>query len=398
MVERNRQFSSFARAAHGVRRRWREGTRAWGRLRRPFTAIILTAGVALALLWYASGPALMSREPQLGHVVRAYGTVRMGSEWKRLETGKGLTTPVRSGEQIQTGEHSAAQVLFFGGSRLELEAGSVAQVYREQGQVVVRVILGTGYFEFSGDSELGRSFAWVKPNGKLALVPRDSRVVMALHAARRIEDAVEDQAIEIKVIEADSRDPENVELAMLANGGGEVEGFVPLIVPPIVERARAGDEESAEPTVLGRHLASLRDAGIGHPRAIFPPSEAVLNLETAIKSAFKWTTVRGPLANPVVGYEVVVRPAFNYEVEDTARKNQIFRTKGLPEFGSEEDPENPQTASLPLDRIGGTGVFLWSVRAVTANGTRGPASASRWLEIKFPEMLRAPEILTPRVE
>lgn len=350
------------------------------------------------MLWYATGPAMQRREPQLGHVVRAYGTVRIGSEWNRLATGKGLTVPMRSGDQIQTGEHSAAQVLFFGGSRLELEAGSVAQVYREQGQVVVRVILGTGYFEFSGDSEIGRSFAWVKPNGKLALVPRDSRVVMALHAARRLEDAVEDQAIEVKVIEADSRDPENIELAMLANGGGETEGFVPLIVPPIVEKPRAADDEEGEPAVLGRHLASLRENGIGHPRAIYPPSEAVLNLETAIKSAFKWTTVSGPAQNPVVGYEVVVRPAFNYEVEDTARKHQVFRTKGLPEFGSEENPENPHTASLPLDRIGGTGVFLWSVRAVTADGTRGPASASRWLEIKFPEMLSAPQILTPRVE
>ena len=42
-------------------------------------------------------------------------------------------------------------------------------------------------------------------------------------------------------------------------------------------------------------------------------------------------------------------------VEDTARKTQVFKMKKL---------------EVPIDRINGSGVFLWSVRAVTANGDR----------------------------
>lgn len=364
-----------ARAAHAVRRRTRELERAFRRVRGSVAGFGVVA--LLALLW-PLWPG-ETRAP-IGHVIRAYGSLRLGDEWRHFETGKPLTETLRDGDQLQTGEHSAAQMLFFGGSRLELEAGSVAQVFREpaRGDVVIRMILGTGYFEFAGDSELGRHFAWEMPNGKLARVPRDERVIMTLHATRRLDDAVDAQSIEVSVVKAPARlkDPDGLELAMLANNGGEVEGLVPLIVPPIDEREGMYERAPA--------AAARLSSPLGHPQAIYPMPEAVMGVEEMERNQFRWKGVAGLPNDPIVAYEIVVRPAFNYEVDDTARKYQVFRTK------------NPD--ELPLARIGGSGVFLWSVRAVTAGGERSPSSSARWLEIKFPDMLRAPDLLTPKVE
>jgi hypothetical protein len=93
--------------------------------------------------------------------------------------------------------------------------------------------------------------------------------------------------------------------------------------------------------------------------------------------------VPSPPGDPVVSYEVVVRPAPGYEVEDSARKVQVFRR------AKEE---------LDAEAVNGSGVFLWSVRAVTASGKRSPSSRPRWLEVKMPKLLKAPEVIQPQVK
>lgn len=91
-----------------------------------------------------------------------------------------------------------------------------------------------------------------------------------------------------------------------------------------------------------------------------------------------------PGADPIVAYEIVVRPAFGYPVEESANKVQIFQRK--------------KKADLPIEKINGGGVFLWTIHAVTASGRIGPDTKARWLEIKFPKLLVAPQLIKPIVQ
>jgi hypothetical protein len=318
-----------------------------------------------------------SRRAQLGHVTRAYGTVRLNQEWRRLDSSHSLLEDLFAGDQLQTGEHSAAQVLFFGGSRLELEAGSVVRVEGTDDEVKLRLLLGRAYFEFAGDASAGPAarFRVRGAEGKDLELPEEARVVLGLNAAESLEGAVE-----LNVIDAGerrsaaqglrARSPEDLELRLLAQGS-EVVNLRPLIVPPIEDAGR------------GPAVAS---APVGKPRPVFPRPEALVDVERDPKIAFSWK--RPPAeapADPIIGYEIIVRPAFNYEVEDRARIVQVFKARST-------------ESELPIEKVNGSGVFLWSVRAVTASGARGPASSSRWLEIKFPKLLRAPELMKPNVK
>ena len=117
----------------------------------------------------------------------------------------------------------------------------------------------------------------------------------------------------------------------------------------------------------------------------FPRNDAEVDVSDTL-AAFKWRPAAAQAQDPVVSYELNVRPAFGYEVEDVARKYQTL-------------PVTEQLGSpgLPLARVNGSGVFLWSVRAVTASGQRGPASSTQWLELRFPKILLAPQLMKPRL-
>lgn len=300
------------------------------------------------------------KAPVLGNVTRAFGTVKNGVG-NRLETGRSILVPFHLGDQIQTGEESAAELLFHGGSILQLESGTIVRFEEDGDQVSIRMMMGRAYFEF----QTGQRFAFRKRDGTVAEVPEGKRLVLTLSA---VEDM--DQAVEVQMLDSDQSFDSlaDIELQYLARGN-EVANLRPLIVRPIEDMDRLPAEFDARDLKL-------------RPRIRGPKNEAGVDLNRE-EEQFEWTKVSGSVDDPVIGYEIVIRPAFNYSVEDRARQERVFKSK---------DPE------LSLEKVGGEGTFLWSVRAVTASGKRGPAWAAHWLEVKFPKQLLAPELMKPKVE
>jgi hypothetical protein len=310
----------------------------------------------------------------LGHITRVYGTVKL-EHTGRLEAGQNLLAPFHLGEQIQTGEDSAAEALFFGGSLLELQSGSVARFEDSGENVSIQVLMGKAYFEFPPEAVSGKHFVFKTADGKLAELPSSRRVVVSLNSASRFEDAVEVKSMDPN---QDVGSLDEAEMKYMAMEDSEYSGEHPLLVRPIAENGGPNGE--------GRTPASNPTYDRVKAQPMNPSNDETIDIESKEKIAFSWKPTAGPARDPVVGYEVEVRPAFGYEVEDRARTKRVIP---IGEKGVNQ---------LAVDNVGGGGVFLWSVRAITANGNRGPASTPRWLEIKFPKQLAAPELLKPKVE
>lgn len=338
----------------------------------------LLAAAGMAGLYLAFDHGLLSSEvfsgrgASVGHVIRAYGTVRKArvpaSEFpaseRRLATGREILAALRTGEQVQTGEDSSAEILFHGGSILQLTAGTLV-TFEEgaDGEIALRLILGRAFLELSSESA---RFVFRKSDGTPAEIPPGKTFVLALNAL-----ASYDEAVEVRALEAANPAASATELEMRALAHGEEFGQrYAVLVPPVVEGAR-------EPRMASKD----RMAPVRAPAGVRPGQEANVAVNT-LDEEFRWNPSNGPSEDPVTGYEFRIRPAFGYQVEDGARKDQVFLTK---------EPR------LPMAKVGGAGVFLWSVRAITAGGKKGNPSAARWLELSFPRLLFAPEIKKPRV-
>ncbi len=336
----------------------REGRYSWV---FPFIVLFCASFAALAL-FFVNWQTNWFSPPVIGHVTKAYGTVKLAGldrqDQARLESSPDLLVPLHIGDQLQTGEDAAAEVLFYGGSTLQMEQGTVAE-FEDLGQdVAIRMVLGRAYFQLPAESSGGRPIVFESADGKQVEVPDGKSLVLTLDAAKKLEDAVDVQVVETDQAPDLFTDPE---LRYLAHGE-ESPDSAPLIVPPIESQGRF----RPPPVLYAGVLKNIR-----------PTNEEVSNLVGRNSAYFAWDKSAGAASDPVVAYEVVVRPAFGYDVEDEARRRQIFRRKN---------------SHMSMDKVGGGGVFLWSVRAVTKKGERGPASAPRWLEIRFPKTLPPPEI------
>jgi hypothetical protein len=336
--------------------------------------VLLLASVTMLASYYIDQNGLFpkfERRPLIGHITRAYGTVRHSpaESWGRLETGRSLLVPLRLGDQLQTGDDSAAEILFFGGGILQLEPGTVVKFEEDEDNIAIRMIMGRGFLEMPPQFA-GKSFGFRDASGNAVPLPEGKRFVMTLNAVDRLEDAVD-----LKIVEADAPDSiDNLELRYLAHGE-EFKNLYPMLVPPIDDNGKLGGLNNDDRSQL---------ALIRRPRPLYPEREAEVDVEKNPKLLMSWEKVPVPEMETVVYYEVIVKPAFNYAVQDTARRFQVFKAK--------------KGETLPIDKVGGGGVFLWSVRAVLASGKRGPSSTKRWLEIKFPKQLMAPTLLKPKVE
>jgi hypothetical protein len=342
----------------------------------PFVVLSLASAAMLASFFidrHGLFPKFNQR-PLIGHITRAYGTVRHSpaESWGRLETGRNLLIPLKLGDQLQTGDDSAAEILFFGGAILQLEPGTVVKFEDDdddENNVVLRMIMGRGFLEMPRDLA-GKAFGFRDSAGNGVRLPSGKRFVMTLSAVDRLEDAVD-----LKVVETDTPDSiDSIELRYLAHGE-EIKNQYPVLVPPIEDTGRLaglGNDDRGQLSLVGK------------PRPLFPERESEVDIEKDPKLMMTWEKLKVPELESVVAYEVVVKPAFNYEVQDTARRYQVFKAKRGEQF--------------PIEKIGGGGVFLWSVRAVLASGKRSPSSNKRWLEIKFPKQLMAPQLLKPKIE
>lgn len=340
---------------------------------RIFLAFCLSA--AAALFFFVRPAGENGGGAQIGHVIRAWGTVsglRVKNQ-TRLETGREIQVPVRIGDRIQTGEDAAAEILFFGGAKLQLQAGSIVTVEDAGDDFAIRLLLGRGFLELPAAES---NFSFRAADGSALDVPEGRKLVLGLSALEEYEDAV-------RVVTGPEENPENLELRALALGpnGDGVSG--PFLVPPISDHREEGEDSPA--LSLLRSKKALPPA----PRVGYPENEADLDVRNPT-IAFKWSPAgRAPaaeMADPVVGYEISVRPAFGYEIGDGARKTQVFQSRPAEQH------------ELALARVGGTGTFLWSVRAVTASGRRSPAGAPRWLEMRFPKILAAPQLKKPKIQ
>jgi hypothetical protein len=300
----------------------------------------------------------------IGHVMRAYGTVKLisGQNPKRLPTGQVALTPLKVGEGIQTGEDSAAEILFFGGHSLRVEKASYVVFEEGEDDFTIRLVLGRAYLEVPSFPDQRSGFKFESGNGKIQDVPSGKKLVLTLNALKNLEEAVEVNIVESNQTEESMAEMELRHLAY----GEEVAIHHPLIVAPVEDKAG----EKSRAVVTSRSKA---------PRPIFPSYESEFDVEKNRKTVFTWNEMRGD----TVGYELVVRPAFLYETDDVVRKHQTLPTR---------------RHTMPIENVGGGGVFLWSVRAVHAGGVRGPASAPRWVEIKFPKQLMAPILRDPKIK
>jgi|GEM_PF-6139235 len=337
----------------------------------PTIAFFALAGALLAgFRMHREGRLGLRPTAQVGHVVHAYGTVKKtaGSyvntagpwwsnpreSWNRLESGKPILAPLRKGDLVQTGEESSAEILFFGGNRLRLDAGTVALFDADRDQVTLRLVMGRAEMELVDRTIDGRKLVFRDVEGRLRPIPDEKRVVLTINAAEALGAT---GVVSLKITdELAYHDPRSK----------------PLIVEPIEDHGRLPPQQRA-----AAH-------NIRSPRPVFPTNEADIDIEMQEGISFSWLPVISGKDDPVVAYEIIVRPApGGYEIDDTARKTRIFSEK---------------LAKFPIEKVDGGGTFLWSVRAVTASGDRGPASAPRWLEIKFPLRLRAPNVLEPTVK
>ena len=311
--------------------------------------------------------------PQVGHVIRAYGTVKMTPGIRRVSTQGEVRVPLSIGQSIQTGEDSAALVLFFGGSKLQIEAGSVVSLGEEEGdQVTLRLLMGRSFLEIA---DTGAKFQFLDQDGRKMASTESKRILLTLNALHTPGDAVEVREIVSKNSKASSAELERLELRASAHGE-EVDENYALIVPPI--------EDSGVDPVIGSKYAT----GLRAPRPHHPENDSWVDV-TDVQMPFRWLaqadrrTAAAANEDPVVGYEVTVRPAFGYEVEEYANRHHVLKTA---------------TLEAPMAPIHGTGTFLWQVRPVTAKGWRGPASEPRWVELKFPRILFAPVLKKPKIK
>lgn len=352
---------------------------ALGRFRvLPFLAITTLLAVSCLSLFFffQTGRELFpNTKDSVGHVIRAYGTVKKTpiagqssresreDAWGRLETGHGILETLHIGDQIQTGEESAAQVLFFGGSRLQIEAASLVRFEEDADSIAIRMVLGRAYLEISPDKNGQQLFAFRKSDGTMSPIPKGKSLALTLSAVERLEDAVEVKLVETRYESSETMT--DLEMRYLAHGE-EVASAYPVLVPPIEH----GTDRSP----------SARTDRISAPEGLRPGQDTFIDINRNDRALFKWSARARKPQDPVVGYQVVVRPAFSYPAEDRARKNRTF-TSAEPQLG--------------MDNVGGGGVFLWSVRAVTASGAVGEGSTPRWIELKFPKELLSPKVLKP---
>jgi hypothetical protein len=326
-------------------------------------AMLLLVGAVLDYNYDGSWFRLRKDSGVIGHVMRAYGTVKLISQQnpKRLPTGQVAMTPLKVGEGVQTGEDSAAEILFFGGHSLQIEKASYVVFEEDEDEYVIRLVLGRAYLEVPSFPDQKSGFKY-DTNGKVQDIPSGKKLVLTLNALKNLEEAVEVNIVESSQTEESLAE---LELRHLAYGE-EVAIHHPMIVAPVEDKA--GEKSRT-------HIASRMKT----PRLTTPSNESEFDVEKNRQAVFKWH----PMGGNTVGYELVVRPAFQYETDDIVRKHQTIPSR---------------RNSAPIEQVGGAGVFLWSVRAVQSDGTRGPASAPRWVEIKFPKQLMAPILRNPKIK
>jgi hypothetical protein len=272
--------------------------------------------------------------------------------WDRAQGG----TLFGFGDTIATGEDSRAKLVFFSGGDVDLESGAMLVLGGEKGELKLNFVAGTGRVRVSKTSQT-----------KVSVVATNGGKTQPKAGVVEVADLPEELE---EVAEAEDK-PEGKHAAKATLPPPPK----PVMASIIQEKSIRNPQKSLSAKGELVTLAALPPA----PKLTFPERDSVVRLNGSTVARLQWA-IPAPASDKdkkeIFTYEIVLRPLQSSGVEKILRSEK---------------------SSLAIDELA-KGKYLWSVRAVSADGRRGPASEIRGIEIKIPEHISKPVILPVRVE
>lgn len=373
-----------------------------------FVVLFSILTVAFAALFVADlqGRFNVARDP-VAILNLADGTVRRLGRSQLTWDRAGAGTLFGMGDTISTGEGAAARLAFYAGGELELDPGAMVVLSGDLDELKLNFVSGKGRVRVT--KQTAKKFKVTRgPPPKRVTRPNSTK--SRSPAAGRVPDAPESR-IEVVEVAADE-----LKIPPPPPAGALKEGLANASAPaapvnvntPTASAARIDAAQEPAQEILGSAPA-IRESEIKNPENVmstggelasslrlpptpnvtYPEKDAVFDLSAGKVPELRWvvsdsawneytegTKDESAKTSKPLGYEIILRPA---QGDGPAK---ILRSA------------SPQ---LPLTRVS-KGKYLWSVRTVTGDGKRSPASESRWLEVRVPAQIARPKILPVRVE
>ena len=338
------------------------------------------------------------------------GTVsRLGNHqltWDRAEKGALFAT----GDTISTGENARAKLVFYGGGELELNSGSMVVLAGSLEELKLNFVTGGGKVRIAKDSARKITVAKVKkaPAAKKLVAkttvnsaPKSGAPVVtsepeieAQNSTEATEELTQETPMQPSEVEVSVVDTKKVAKPVTI---AKIDPKAPAAAAQASPLLEPELEFAPKPLALTLSLA-IQEKSIRSPQAQLvakagiisteelppapliksPAADAVIDLATAKAPRLEWDVQLKKTDQKIekMSYEVVLRPADGKGPEKVLKSDQ---------------------SAIALNLLG-RGKYLWSVRAVNASGKRGPASVSRWLEVKVPAQISRPVVLPVEVE
>lgn len=330
-----------------------------------------------------------TRRP-IAFLKQAHGTVRRLAlnelTWDRSRKGSEFSL----GDAIATGEASRATLVFSMGGELELGPGSMIALGGQLEDLKLSFVTGTGKMRVARSAQSKIQIARAAPVTQASQPEQQAEPAPALPPIAVA--VVEDQEIRVSPPVAETA-PDREVASGAPSPAPESSPFTPGSAVASAEPVEPVQEESLVPALAVKEEAILKkqeklakftapgelltlDDLPPIPEPSFPSSDAVIDL-TDQMPRLEWKAAQSPeTEGKKFTYEITLR-----EAEDKAQPITMQTDKPF----------------LSLPRVG-VGRYLWSVRAVSKKGTRGPASSSRWLEVRAPAQISQPIPLPVVVE
>ncbi|MCC7442607.1 MAG: hypothetical protein IT285_13305 [Bdellovibrionales bacterium] len=363
-------------------------------------ALVLMSLIFGALFWAdLAGLFNQAREP-VAVLRMADGTVRrLGLNqltWDRAGGG----TLFGAGDTIATGEDGTATLAFYAGGEVLLSEGSMIVLTGSSEELQLQFLSGTGRVRVAKEARKKITLAAAPPPvrkpaaaapGSEGSVSQATPLPEPVAARVQVEEVEQVyvppppvETVREGVAQASPQEAPPVAVTSGTSGAREAqEQAAPEPVALTSSIAEADVSETAQAMASGGELVSVAKLP-ATPEVVFPSSDAVFDLTTGEVPRLQWKLPEegSAEAQKDLVFEVVLRPAAAAGEEDPDAEERVIRSK-IP--------------SLPLSRVQ-HGKYLWSVRAVTADGSRSPASASRFMEVIVPAKIAPPKVLPVRVE
>lgn len=267
--------------------------------------------------------------------------------WDHAQKGTGFG----AGDTIATGEGASARVMFKAGGELELEPGAMVVIGGSLEELKLNFVSGGGRIRV--DKKIAQKLT-ITDSASAPVGSGDRRP-----ASSRVQVAV----------------VENLETEKAPKA-------LPKPEPPVVMVPAVKESEVDLSKALGANSKAGELLTIAKlppmPEVVGPGEDAVVDLAKTTSPRLEWKLpeLDEDEEVPVAGFEIILRSPTG------EKKQKVYRTKDQ---------------SLALTRLS-RGKYLWTVRALTKDGKRGPASSSRWLEVRVPANISKPRLLPVQVQ